>query len=315
MSASVLRRRRAALRVMAGSVALVGALGVPAAAAYADQGATPAPSASDKGGAGQGQVTPAGVLVHTDALMGGLTAKVYRFGTATPYYSADITKSGKVRGSLTAGFGHASSQTRVFDDVSVTLYGDGRVTSAADKGGSGQGPVTDTRCTVTHRQNIGAGTAALMTISPTGPSVLFQAAGEKGVIPGLSLDRHHPKLPAGHFTAEILRPDSSRPQLLTNMEGGGHKATVTDFPRLPQGCHFDYSTTDGTSGTGTPTTAAPAATQQTNVVPKGSVAAGYQAPDNGGHQTLLAVGGSAAALGAAGIAFVAVRRRRATAGR
>ncbi|WP_141726243.1 hypothetical protein [Actinacidiphila rubida] len=297
---------------MVGSVALAGALGVPAAAAYADQGATPTPSVSDKGGSGQGPVTPAGVLVHTDALKGGLTAKVYRFGTTAPYYGADITKSGKLLGSLTAGSGHASSQTRVFDDVSVTLYGDGRVTSAADKGGSGQGPVTDTRCTVTHRQSIGAGTAALMTISPTGPSVLFQVAGETGVIPGLSLDRHHPKLPAGHFTAEILRPDSTRPQLLTNMEGGGHKAMITDFPRLPQGCHFDYTTTEGTSGTGTPTAAAPTATQQTNVVPKGSVAAGYQARDNAGHQTLLAVGGSAAALGAAGIAFVAVRRRRAT---
>ena len=74
VSASVVRRRRAALRVMAGSVALVGALGVPAATAFADQGASPSPSVSDKGGSGQGPVTPAGVLVHTDALKGGLTA-------------------------------------------------------------------------------------------------------------------------------------------------------------------------------------------------------------------------------------------------
>ncbi|MBM9506154.1 hypothetical protein [Actinacidiphila acididurans] len=178
-----------------------------------------------------------------------------------------------------------------------------RPTSAADKGGGGQGPVISVRCVVTVHQNIGAGTAALMSISPTGPSVLFQGSGEKGVIPGLSLDRKHPKLLDKGFTAEILRPDSSRPQLLTNMEGGGHKASISDFPRLPQGCGFLYATSDGTSAG-----PAPAGPHQTEVVPRGAVAAGYQAPD-GGHGTLLAVGGSAAALGAAGIAFVAVRRR------
>jgi hypothetical protein len=189
----------------------------------------------------------------------------------------------------------------------AAAYADGNATaapvpSASDKGGWGQGPVTPTRCVVTHWQNIGAGTAALMTISPSGPSVLFQVAGEKGVIPGLSLDRKHPALPAGHFTAEILRPDSTRPQLLTNMEGGGHKPSISDFPRLPQGCSFDYTTTDGTSATGDP-----AGPHQTRAVPRGAVAAGYEAPD-AGHGTLTAVG-AAAGLGAAGIAFVVVRRR------
>lgn len=122
-------------------------------------------------------------------------------------------------------------------------------TSAPDKAGNGQGPVTSPACTVTRVQNIGAGTSALMTISENGPSVLFQAAGEKDVLPGLSLSRTHPKLVGAGFTAEILRPDSSRPQLLSNMEGGGHKASVHDFPRLPKGCSFTYRTTDSTSST------------------------------------------------------------------
>ncbi|WP_327289463.1 hypothetical protein [Streptomyces sp. NBC_01198] len=297
MSTSV--QRRLGLRAAASSVVLLSALALPAAA-HADGSATPAPSlsstAGDKGGNGQGPVTPAGVLVHTDTLKGGLVAQVYKFGTDNPYYTADITKGGKVAGSLTAGFGYQATASHVYGDTSVTLYADGRITSAADKGGSGQGPVTPVGCTAATDQNIGGGTTALLTISPSGPSVLFRSAGEKGVIPGLELDRKHPKLPAGHFAAEILRPNSATPQLRTSTQGGGHASLVTDFPRLPKGCAFTYSTTSGGP--------------QTAVIPQGSVAAGYQAPA-GDHASLLAVGGATAALGAAGIAFVAVRRRTA----
>ncbi|MFE2436779.1 hypothetical protein [Streptomyces sp. NPDC059409] len=181
--------------------------------------------------------------------------------------------------------------------------------SVTDGGSDGQGPVTPVRCVATKTQNIGAGTAAVLTISPSGPSVRFKGAGEDGYLPGLSLDRTHPKLPASAgFLAEILRPNSSHPQLRTNMEGGGHPASVTSFPSLPEGCGFTYPTDDsgrsaqsGASGQG--------GTVQTSVVPKGGVAAGYEAAD-GGDSSLVAIGSAAAAAGAAGLAFVALRRRQ-----
>ncbi|MDG9721559.1 MULTISPECIES: hypothetical protein [unclassified Streptomyces] len=164
----------------------------------------------------------------------------------------------------------------------------------------------------TKSQSIGAGTTAILSISPSGPSVRFQGAGEEGFIPGLSLNRTHPKLPASAgFLAEILQPNSVSPRLRTNMEGGGHPASVTSFPRLPEGCSFAYQA-DGsgqTGGTDRTVRTVPAGTTQTSVIPKGGVAAGYEASD-GGDSPLVTVGGAAAALGAAGVAFVALRRRR-----
>lgn len=175
--------------------------------------------------------------------------------------------------------------------------------SATDAGSDGQGPVTPVRCVVTKSTNIGAGTTAVLTISPSGPSVRFKGAGEEGFIPGLSLSRMQPKLPeSAGFLAEILNPDSTHPQLRTNMEGGGHPAMITAFPSLPQGCDFTYPAGgSGQTGQG--------GADQTSVIPKGGVAAGYEATD-GGTSSFVTVGGAAAALSAAGVAFVVLRRRR-----
>ncbi|MFE2335936.1 hypothetical protein [Streptomyces coelicoflavus] len=183
--------------------------------------------------------------------------------------------------------------------------------SVTDGGSEGQGPVTPVHCVVTKTQNIGAGTAAVLSIGPSGPSVRFKGAGEDGYLPGLFLDRTHPKLPASAgFLAEILKPNSSHPQLRTNMEGGGHPASVTSFPALPEGCSFTYRTDEsGRSGT-----SEQGGTVQTSVVPKGGVAAGYEASD-GGDSSLVAIGGAAAAAGAAGLGFVVLRRRRSAATR
>ncbi|XVV35299.1 hypothetical protein ACQPXT_15380 [Streptomyces sp. CA-100214] len=175
--------------------------------------------------------------------------------------------------------------------------------SATDAGSDGQGPVTPVRCVVTKSTNIGAGTTAVLTISPSGPSVRFKAAGEEGFIPGLSLSRTQPRLPeSAGFLAEILNPDGTHPKLRTNMEGGGHPALITAFPSLPQGCDFTYPAGgSGQLGQG--------GADQTSVIPKGGVAAGYEATDAGA-SPLVAVGGAAAAASAAGVAFVALRRRR-----
>ncbi|MFJ5278421.1 hypothetical protein [Streptomyces parvulus] len=174
--------------------------------------------------------------------------------------------------------------------------------SASDTDSDGQSAATSTRCTVTTSTSIGAGITAMLTISPSGPSVRFQGAGEDGPVPGLSLSRTQPRLPeSAGFVAEILDPGSSHPRLRTNMEGGGHPAMVTAFPNLPQGCGFTYPT-GGTGQTGQ------GGAGQTSVIPKGGVAAGYEATE-GGTSPFVAIGGAAAAAGAASVAFVALRRR------
>lgn len=263
-------------------------------------------SVVDAGSGGQGPETPAGVLVHTDQLKGGLTAKVYQHGDTDVFYSADIDRGGKVLAGLVAGFGHKAEDTKVYDGISVTLHSDGRITSVDDHGSDGQGPVTPVKCVATVTKSIGAGTLAELAISPSGPSAVFKGAGEDKVIG--QLDRLHPKLPASAgFLGEIINPSSTAPQLRTNMEGGGHPASVTAFPKLPQGCSFTYATTSGDAASGN---TAQTQTSQTTVVPKGSVAAGAEIEQNGGSPVLIAVGG-AAAVGAAGLGFVLLRRRTA----
>lgn len=82
----------------------------------------------------------------------------------------------------------------------------------------------------------------------------------------------------------------------------------SEVPKLPDGCSFLYDTGSGTgNATGTQSS-------QTSVVPKGSVAAGAEL-EQGADPVLVAVGGAAAAVGAAGIGFVVLRRRTAAAGR
>ncbi|WP_405555042.1 hypothetical protein [Streptomyces sp. NBC_01171] len=280
-------------------------VGTPTATAKPSAPATTAPTSSEGPNGQQGPV-----LVHTVALKGDLTAKVYKHTDQGDDYSATITFKGRTLGELRAGGGFGAQQMKVFNGIKVTLRADGTMTSADEYvGNGGQGPVTPVRCVVTVTRSIGAGTEALVTISPSGPSVQFQDAGDTKLLP-YTLNRLHPKLPASAgFLAEILDPNSTHPRLRTNMEGGGHPATVQDFPKLPSGCSFAYPTTStgSTGSTGTGNTGA-TSTNQTTVVPKGSVAAGYESTGTGNAPVLMAVGGAAAA-GAAGIGFVVLRRR------
>ncbi|MFF7968257.1 hypothetical protein ACFZC3_23230 [Streptomyces sp. NPDC007903] len=282
-------------------------VGTPTATAKPSTPATTAPTTAPTSSEGpNGQQGP--VLVHTVALKGDLTAKVYKHTDQGDHYSATITFKGKTLGELRAGGGFGAQQTKVFNGIKVTLRADGTMTSADEYvGNGGQGPVIPVRCVVTVTRSIGAGTEALVTISPTGPSVQFRGAGETKLLP-YTLDRLRPKLPASAgFQAEILDPNSTHPRLRTNMEGGGHPATVQDFPKLPSGCSFTYPTTS-TGSTGSTSNTGTTSTNQTTVVPKGSVAAGYESTGTGNAPVLMAVGGAAAA-GAAGIGFVVLRRR------
>ncbi len=154
-------------------------------------------------------------------------------------------------------------------------------------------PSAADRCTVTVLNGIGAGTGARMTMSPKGPSVTFEDAGEPGVpIKRLgTLDRARPKLPesAGIY-AEILSPSGTAPKLKTKTEGGGAGYATHSFPALPKGC--------GTGQTG-----------QTSVVPKGSVAAGAEFGTAHDERSALIGGAAIAALGAGAVGYRVLRRR------
>ncbi|MFJ8732425.1 hypothetical protein [Streptomyces bauhiniae] len=331
-------RRNSALRTGFVAASLAATVLLPAGAAFAADGATASPQAATPAASGtpstqvgtptattkpstpattpapttpeepDGQQGP--VLTKTVALKGDLTAKVYKHTDQGGYYSATIIFKGKTLGEVRAGGSFGAQQMKVFNGIKVTLRADGTMASADEHvGNGGQGPTVPVRCVVTVTRNIGAGTEALMTISPTGPSVNFRGAGETKLLP-YTLDRLHPKLPASAgFLAEILDPSSTHPRLRTNMEGGGHPATVQDFPKLPGGCSFFYPTTStGSTGGTTTSNTGTTSTNQTTVVPKGSVAAGYESTGTGNAPVLMAVGGAAAA-GAAGIGFVVLRRR------
>lgn len=275
----------------------------PAPATSAPTSPAPTTSAPD-----EDEYTDDGILVHKDVLKGGLTARVYKHGDAHVYYTAVILEHSGPLGALTAGPGYVSRDTRTYRGISVTLYADGRVTSV--NGGGGEAPVYSGKCTVSVTTSVGGGTGAVLTISPSGPSVFFKDAGYGTILDVGPLDRLHPKLPASAgFVGEIINPNSNAPRLKFNMQGGGNPAGYTDFPKLPKGCSFLYGTGSGT-GNGKD-----AHSSQTSVVPKGSVAAGAELEQSGGHPALIAVGGAAAAVGAAGVGFVALRRRTAAAGR
>ncbi|MFJ5015724.1 hypothetical protein [Streptomyces griseoluteus] len=331
-------RRNSALRAGFVAASLTATVLLPAGAVFAAEGATPSPQATTPASSGtpstqigtptsttkpstpattaaptasggpNGQQGP--VLMRTVALKGDLTAKVYKHTDQGDYYSATVVFKGRTLGELRAGGSFGAQQMKVFNGIKVTLRADGSMTSADEYvGNGGQGPVTPVRCVVTVTRSIGAGTEALVTISPSGPSVNFRGAGETRLMP-YYLTRLQPKLPASAgFQAEILDPNSTHPRLRTNMEGGGHPATVQDFPKLPSGCSFAYPTTStgstGSTGGGSTGTTS---TNQTTVVPKGSVAAGYESTKDSDAPVLMAVGGAAAA-GAAGIGFVVLRRR------
>ncbi|MFF3977500.1 hypothetical protein [Streptomyces sp. NPDC001828] len=162
-------------------------------------------------------------------------------------------------------------------------------------------------CTVTRRENIGAGTDAILTMGTKGPSVTFGDA-DGSPAPRLgTLDRRHPKLPesAGIY-AEILNSYGSAPQLKFKTQGGNTSYGYRSFPKLPKGCAVDGTSADKPAKTSVNTPAQNGG--QTTVVPKGAVAAGAEFKQGGTDKGALLVGGAAVAA-AGGIGFVVVRRR------
>ncbi|MFB7633700.1 hypothetical protein ACFC0M_22545 [Streptomyces sp. NPDC056149] len=182
---------------------------------------------------------------------------------------------------------------------------------------SGAKPVSQRGdCTATERQPIGAGTVAVLTNGPKGPRATFEGAGDPPEPLPHVLDRAHPQLPdSAGFLAKIVDADGARPKLITNMEGGGHPASTTRFPQVPQGCSIPVGKVAGTGARTAVATdavatgsAVKATGGQTKLVPTGAVAAGAEGVGDPDH-TLVFAGGALASVGAAGVAVAVLRRR------
>ncbi|MEU1073927.1 MULTISPECIES: hypothetical protein [unclassified Streptomyces] len=244
--------------------------------------------------------------VRTVALKGGLTARVHHRGEQHRYYTATVLKGTKVLGELKAGGGYPSKDIKVFAGVRVTLTAGGSVVSDLAGPYGGQGESTDTGRLVRTQALLG---------------------GLKGKVYAHGEGKHV------YYTAHILEKDGNQLGVLT----AGYGRAVTDqkvykevWVRVILDSRSKLTSVDvdpggsgkggtgkGGTGTGAPMpAAAPAPAAQTGatgvqVVPKGAVAAGAEIEGGGkDDNTVLVAGGAGlASVGAAGLGFVALRRR------
>ncbi|MFF7812024.1 hypothetical protein ACFZCF_08890 [Streptomyces sp. NPDC007945] len=164
---------------------------------------------------------------------------------------------------------------------------------------------------------VGAGTVAELTMTTKGPKAKLVTAGDDKVI--AVLDRAHPSLPANAgIVARIDGAYTATPTLYAKLEGGEAKGGTYAFPSLPKGCSVEGLASAGqaqNTGTGNgngTSNGAQAQGGQTSVVPRGGVAAGVEPAAEEDSGMLVAAGAGAAALTAAGLGFLAMRRRTAT---
>ncbi|MFE5676636.1 hypothetical protein ACFQ7B_06705 [Streptomyces erythrochromogenes] len=175
-------------------------------------------------------------------------------------------------------------------------------------------------------QAIGAGMSAELYLSELGPKVLLFEAGDGGR--GFAqLDRTHPSLPeSAGFIARIVNPSSAEPVFEWKTQGGNDTVGRVAFPAFPKGCKPSYAFTDDApvkkptapAPTSTPAPVKPQTAGQTSVVPKGPVAAGAELPaetaaDTVDTATMTAGAALIAAFGALA-ASVVLRRRHTTRG-
>ncbi|MFJ9939103.1 hypothetical protein [Streptomyces erythrochromogenes] len=173
-------------------------------------------------------------------------------------------------------------------------------------------------------QEMGAGMKAELYLSELGPKVLLFEAGDGGR--GFAqLDRTHPSLPeSAGIIARIVNPSSARPVFEWKTQGGNDTVGRVAFPAFPKGCRPSYAFTDDKPVT-KPTTPSPASTPapvkpqtagQTSIVPKGPVAAGAELPAKAAADTVdtatMTAGAALIAAFGALAASVVLRRRHAT---
>ncbi|GAA0586626.1 hypothetical protein [Streptomyces crystallinus] len=257
--------------------------------------------------------------VRTVALKGGLTAKLYHRGEQHRYFTATVLKGGKVLGELKAGGGYTSKDSDVFAGVRVVLTSEGLITSAMAGPYGGQGESGDSGRLV-RTQTLLGGLKGKVYAHDEGKHVYYSAhilekdGNQLGVLRA-GFD-HAPKDQEVYPEVLVRVTLDSRGKLMSyDVDMGGSDKGTGGKGTGGKGTGGKGST--GTPGKGAPATStpAPAPAAQTGatgvqVVPKGAVAAGAEIKGGGDDHTVLVAGGAGlASVGAAGLGFVALRRR------
>lgn len=286
-------RATRSLRTAAVAVGVIAGLAVPAGAAFAD---TPTPTASpssdtqDKGGKPETKKEPAGEQKLAD----GYAATLYKHVNNGPTkdltvkgYEAEITKAKSGPLLTLKAFGKSASGKH--DGHTFTLSSDGKVTSKKDA--SKPKPEGSKVSGI----SIGGGTMADLTnTAAEGPKAVLKV-GPKDAMDGTragtvqaTLTKKSPRAGNNGLKVEIVKADSTKPQLKVTIDGEGTK--YYDFPAVNK-------------GTGDkPTKPTP---------PKGGVKAGAEGIEASSDNTPLIAGSSGlAAVGAAGLGFAILRRGR-----
>ncbi|MFE5492281.1 hypothetical protein ACFQ7Z_20370 [Streptomyces virginiae] len=93
-------------------------------------------------------------------------------------------------------------------------------------------------------QEMGAGMSAELYLSELGPKVLLFEAGDGGRS-FARLDRTHPSLPeSAGFVARIVNPSGARPVFEWKTQGGNDTVGRVAFPAFPEGCGPSHAFTD-----------------------------------------------------------------------
>ncbi|MFJ9544638.1 hypothetical protein [Streptomyces erythrochromogenes] len=321
---------RTALRTSVVTVALAGAMLVPAAgAAFAAAAAAPqsasAPASDNSRYEGEPVYIGEGLVAVLRNKAEGPEAWIREVGPqwkpGDTYMVRVVTKLDRTlphdqAKGLDLELTHAASARPVL----VVTAADGRATSYPLPAGEAS---TDCRVGPVG-QEMGAGMKAELYLSELGPKVLLFEAGDGGR--GFAqLDRTHPSLPeSAGIIARIVNPSSARPVFEWKTQGGNDTVGRVAFPAFPQGCKPSYAFTDDKPVT-KPTTPSPASTPapvkpqtagQTSVVPKGPVAAGAELPAKAAADTVdtatMTAGAALIAAFGALAASVVLRRRHAT---
>ncbi|MEV6549398.1 hypothetical protein AB0M57_11860 [Streptomyces sp. NPDC051597] len=232
------------------------------------------------------------------------------------WYVLELEASkGKERGSITAGGpGGAAENGRQVGGMWVGLNSVGKVGSWLNPAGGFDGDVDYTKgCTAFRTSGTPfKGLSLRLSSGPKGSVAEVTNVNDGSVYDRLSTgDRY------GLLGGAEVQDLPSGPVFRMHVHGGKSPWATIRFPKKPAGAGCAVTTgTTNTTGTGSHTATGTGTTAQTGatgvqVVPRGAVAAGAEIKGGGkDDNTVLVAGGAGlASVGAAGLGFVALRRR------
>ncbi|MFF8607408.1 hypothetical protein ACF06X_15855 [Streptomyces sp. NPDC015346] len=308
-------------------------------------------TAQDRGSNGQGPATPVGDSLGKHKLADGTTGELWR--KAKGWYTLELlTADGRPRGSVTAGGPEgAAEQGAQFGEMWVTLDNTGRIGSWLNRNlGTDYSDIRE-GCTVTRNSGSGFDDVSLRLVNSPSGAVARLSSDSKVLVtltlkkptglaggvwmtqpadaavptlnmrtadPKVNFDLEFPALPKG---CDPATPGTAPTTPAPTTPAPTTPAPTTPAPTTPAPTTPAPTTPAPTTPAPTtpaPTTSGPAGTStQTTVVPRGGVAAGAEtgSVESANDSALMASGLGAAAVVAAGLGFLVLRRRSAAADR